>query len=789
MCCAGCKAVSEIITAAGLEGYYRSRVRAPSGGAERVPRALALAARVASPTLQDQITHTLSDGTREAHLILTDLDCAACAWLVENRVAALPGVVEASVNYATHRLLTRYCGETTQLAAIVNEIARLGYQASPYDPTRQEQLLRDERRQRLRSLSIAGLLSAQIMMAAVALYGGHWWGIEAHLETWLRWFSLALCVPTFGYCALPFHRGAWRSVMNRAPSMDVPVSLGLTIAFTMSLTSTVTGHGEVYFDSVAMFTFALLVARYFEVVARHHGQRRSEALITPMPETAHRLMNGGDIETVPLAALAPGDKLQVLMGESVPADGILLSAHANIDASLLSGESRPQQCGGGDALTGGTINVGDSLWMRVTRVGPDTVVSTIMALVERARSLRPPIQQLADRIASSFVVAVVLGALLVALGHAALASPGSDVSVWIAPTIAVLVVSCPCALSLATPSALTAATTLLTRTSIVPVAALDVETLARVNHVVLDKTGTLTEAELTLDGVHPLASAPVQRYRQIAGAIEVSSNHPIARALRASAAAPMPLATHVHVTTGRGIEAYVNGNRWWLGTPQWVQQMSKLSAEHHIQQLERDGATVVMLANGDGDGALFALRDRVRPQALQAVQALRARGLRLTLLSGDRNAAVSHTGQTLGIDHYHGELMPQDKLQFVREYQRRGDIVLAVGDGTNDAPVLAGADASVAMANGTQFARASADFIALANDLHAIDAVLAIAKATRRTIRGNVIWAIGYNALALPFAAVGLVPPWLAAIGMSLSSLVVVLASLSLHRRHWPGAG
>lgn len=777
MCCAGCKAVAELIAGSGLEQFYAVRSALPESGPQRVPRALEQAAQLADPVVEQRLSRALDDTTREAHLILTDLDCAACAWLIERRLADSSGVKSAAVNYATHRLVLRYDPAVARLGDLITGIARLGYSATAFDPARQHHAHTLERRRRLRGLGIAALFGMQIMMIAVALYAGDGWGMQPRFEQFFRWVSLLLTIPVIGYAATPFFRAAYKGVMNGAPGMDLPVALGIGIAFVASTANTLTGEGHIYFDSVAMFTFALLLARYLEFIARQRGEQRTEALVAPLPEFAHRLDDDGEQHTVVAAELRAGDRLSVRPGEAVPADGTLDSPHATVDASLLTGESRPEALRSGDRITGGAINRGDALVLRVSHCGCDTVVSGIMALVERARAARPPLEQLADRVATYFVVAVVAIAALVAATWYVL-SPGG----WIAPTISVLVVTCPCALSLATPTALTAAANLLTGAGALPVRGLPLETLASVDHVVFDKTGTLTTGRLAIDEIITRETDERAQCVRVATALERQSNHPIAAALRARHAGPLPLPSQLESAHGQGITGVVEGQRWWFGSPSWVGAMSGQRMQHTIEALERDGASVVMLASNSGVTATFKLSDELRPNAREVVDWLEREGVKVSLLSGDRAAAARRVAEALGIEHWRAALLPSDKLTHIRALQCAGDTVAAVGDGTNDAPVLAGASVSIAMGGGARSAQASADFIALKDDLQCIIDAVSIARRTRSTIRRNIAWAIGYNVVALPLAAAGLIPPWLAALGMSLSSLLVLASSLTLYR-------
>ena len=565
MCCAGCEAVAQTIVDAGLLDYYRLRTRTPASVQQRVPKILDQAAMYESQPLTEFYSREVGASEREASLILEDVECAACAWLIERTLVTQPGVVDAAVNFSTHRARVRWDPQRCTLAALLAAVARIGYRAQPYDPARREAALQREARSRLRRLAVAGLFGMQVMMVAVVLYSGEWWGIDPAFYTMFRWFSLALCLPILFYSASPFFIAASRGMMHGSPGMDLPVSLGLSIAFSASVYATVLGEGHVYFDSVAMFTFFLLLARHIEFLARKRAQQATEALVSPAPAFARRIrtadeddsnathhtdqkhdfvqavharQNAGandhdEITLVPVAELSPGDRVRVLPGESVPADGIITSGAGSVDESLLSGEARPVQRRIGDEVHAGTLNCGSALEVRVSRVGADMVISRVLALIEQAAESRPRLALLAEKVARVFVLAVIAIATVVGVYWW-----NVDADKWLGATIAVLVVTCPCALSLATPAAMTAAASALTRNGLVPARGLNIETLAAIEHVVFDKTGTLTTGRFSVLDTHPLGQENTATLLRVAAALERYSEHPIARAIEAASPGP-----------------------------------------------------------------------------------------------------------------------------------------------------------------------------------------------------------------------------------------------------------
>jgi len=770
LCCRGCQAVAQAIVDGGLDDFYRYRTTKSPRGQELVPEALADIHLYDRDDLQAGFVRVADGDRREAALILEGIVCAACVWLNERHVRALPGVLDFQVNYATHRARVMWDNSRIRLSDILEAISAIGYHAHPFDPGRQEQLYKEEKKRALRRLAVAGLGMAQVMMLAVALYGGDYEGMDAGLRNFLRWVSLLLATPVVFYSARPFFTSAWRDLRRRQLGMDVPVSLAIGAAYAASALATVQGAGEIYFDSVTMFTFFLLAGRFLEMGARHRAGQAAEELVKLLPATATRLAGDGE-ERVPVAELAPGDRVLVRPGESVPADGRVVEGSSSVDESLLTGESLPQLRRAGDALVGGTVNTESPLIMEVGKVGEETVLSSIVRLLDRAQGEKPSVARLADRVAGWFV-----GVLLVLAAGVALWWWQQDPEHAFRITLSVLVVTCPCALSLATPAALTAATGALTRLGVLTTRGHALETLARATHMIFDKTGTLTEGRLRLADVAVLGAEDRDRCVLLAAALERASEHPLARALHA-ACPDAPRAADVTAVAGQGLEGRLRGHRYRIGTARFV-------AELHGAELpalaDRPGQTRVWLGDEDGWLAALSFADRIRDGAAEAIRGLQAMGLEVELLSGDADAAVAEVAQQLGISRAQSRCTPDDKLARIRELQAGGAVVAMVGDGVNDAPVLAGAQVSLAMGGGTQLAHASADMILLSEQLlHLVNAVRA-ARRTLHVIRQNLGWAVAYNLVALPLAAAGWVAPWMAAIGMSTSSLVVVFNALRL---------
>jgi Cu2+-exporting ATPase len=657
-------------------------------------------------------------------------------------------------------------------------VVALGYEAHPYDRARAEERLRRERSVLLWRLFIAGFGMMQVMMYAFPVYIAEG-AMTADIEQLMRIASLVLTLPVALWSAMPFYAGAWRDLRTGRAGMDVPVSLGIIIAFVASLWATWSASGQVYFDSVSMFVFLLLGARFLETEARTRAMQTQEQLARMTPTTAERVTGdaGSTTERIAAASLQIGDLIRVRPGDAIPADGVVVEGVSAADEALLTGESRPVAKRPGDLLTGGAVNLEGVLTMRVTRVGEDTVLAGIVRLMDRAQSDKPQIAQAADRVAQWFV-AVLLVLTVAAFAAWWFIDPSR--ALWIA--VAMLVVTCPCALSLATPAALTAATGAAYRSGVLITRGSALETLARATHFVFDKTGTLTTGRMSLTGVTLLSDDSREQCLAYAAALEAWSEHPVGRALAQATKGAHPVATAVQTYAGDGVEGNVGGRVLRIGRPQFVAALHRQPDPREIDYAP-DAVSVVALGDDKGWIALFMLDDVVRHDAQAMIRALEEDGVHISLLSGDRPQRARHTAADLGINDYRGGATPADKLAYVRELQSRGAIVAMVGDGVNDAPVLAQAQVSIAPGGGTPLAQVSADIILMGDRLAAIPETVRASRHALRVIRQNLAWAVAYNAVALPLAIAGLVTPLVAAIGMSSSSLVVVLNALRLARR------
>jgi len=782
MCCGGCQAVARAIVEGGLADYYRNRDALPESPREALPKALDDLRLFDHAAVQKSFVRTLDADEREVSLILEGITCAACIWLNEQHLATLPGVTGVAINYATRRARVRWDARRCQLSDILAAVAAIGYRAHPYDVSRHEVLARKERRDALWRVFVAGFGAMQIMMYAVPVYLAGEGEMSSDIEQLMRWASLVLTLPVVFYSAAHFFRNAWRDLRLRRAGMDVPVALGVAVAFVASVWATLTAGGEVYFDSVSMFVFLLLGGRYLEMQARQKAVAATETLARLVPAVATRLAAWpGDLvgESLAAAELQAGDHVLVKAGETVPADGVVVHGASSVDESLLTGESQPVRRGAGEAVTAGTINGDGPLVVRVEQAGEATRLSAILRLMERAASERPRLVEMADKVAARFVVAILGIALLVAAGWWWV-DPAK--AIWV--SVAVLVVTCPCALSLATPIALTVANGALARSGLLVSRGHAVETLARADRLVFDKTGTLTEGRLRLVEVRPVGGLDAAACRALAGSLETVSEHPLARALRGDAPPDSRLAlTDFVVAPGEGVAGNLGGRRCRIGRPEYVAALHGQAVPEIAAALAAAGGSVVALGDADGWLAFFRLEDRLRPGARAMVASLRALGVEVAILSGDAPAAVGRVAAELGIADWSAGLLPQDKLARVTAWQAGGEVVAMVGDGINDAPVLSQAQVSIAMGQGANLAKVQADCVLLGDDLGALTTAIALARRTLVVIRENLGWSVLYNVVAVPLAAAGWVTPWLAGVGMSGSSLLVVLNALRLRAR------
>jgi Cu2+-exporting ATPase len=768
LCCPGCQAVAEAIVAGGLESYYQHRSEASANPAALPVQLVDELALYDRADVQKPFVRHDGD-LSEATLLMEGISCAACGWLIEKHLRNLPAVAEARLNLSNHRLHVRWADGQLPLSQLLGELRHIGYAAHPYQADRAAEQLAIENRLALRQLGVAGLLWFQAMMATMATWPEFNIDLSPELHVILRWVAMFLTTPIVFYSCAPFFKGAMRDLRTRHLTMDVSVSLAIGGAYLAGIWTAITGTGELYFDAVGMFALFLLAGRYLERRARERTAAATAQLVNLLPASCLRMSADGQSERILLSELALGDRVLVHPGAVLPADGIILDGQSSIDESLLTGEYLPQPRQVGDTVTAGTLNVEGALIVEVRALGHDTRLSAIVRLLERAQAEKPRLAEIADRAAQWFLLCSLIAAAVIGLVWWELESSRAF---WI--VLAMLVATCPCALSLATPTALTAATGTLHKLGLLLTRGHVLEGLNQIDTVIFDKTGTLTEGRLALRAIRPLSVLGSDECLSLAAALEQRSEHPIARAF---GRAPLA-ADEVLSMPGLGLEGIVGNRRLRIGQPGFVCELSGCA----LPTPPTEAGQWLLLGDTEDALAWFVLDDRLRSDAPALLAACKARGWRTLLLSGDSSPMVASVALELGIDEAHGGLRPDDKLQMLQQLHMEGRKVLMLGDGVNDVPVLAAADISVAMGSATDLAKTSADAVLLSNRLDALVQAFTLARRTRRVIIENLLWAGLYNGLMLPFAALGWITPIWAAIGMSLSSLTVVLNALRLTR-------
>lgn len=786
-CCPGCREVCRSILEAGLDDYYRLRDRpAPS----QLPEAVEddQLDMYDDPRIQASFV-TAGEHWQEATLLLEGIRCPACLWLNEQRLRRLAGVLEAQADYASQCLCVRWDPRCVTLSNILRAVARLGYRAEPYDPVQRNALVSEEKRRGMERLLFAAATGMAIMHFSLAVYLMPI-PAAAELPLWVvvgRWTSLVLATAILAFSGQDFFVGAIHDLRHGSLGMDVPIMVGLCVAYGGSAVATLQGHGEVYYDSIAMFICLVLTARHFELRARLRAADTLDQFTRLVPTTARRLMPDGQEQRTFSYELAPGDRLRVGPRECVPVDGRIVSGTSRFDESILSGESLPVAHGPGDEVMAGAHNWEQSVIVEVTRIAQHSTLMQLTRLMQRSLADKPRSAQFADRLAS-WLVSIVM---LVAAATAIVWLP-VDASAALANTIAVLIVTCPCALALATPTVMTLSARRLAALGVMPLRMSAVEALAHGGVWAFDKTGTLTLGQPELQTITPTGRLGAADALGIAAALASASTHPIARALRNACPTTVVSAENLRDVPGAGVRGDIDGQQWRLGKPGWTgtEMPTTLPPSKTAKAASNRAGLVAMLGNEAGVQARFRFSDHLRPGVPELVSDLRRQGFaRLVMLSGDRQQQLSVLADKLGFDEALGDLSPQQKLSWVRHQQHQGQRVFMVGDGINDAPILGAANAALSFREATDLAQSASDFLVLTDDIRVLGKIAPVARETRRILLQNLAWAGCYNLLMIPAAAFGLIPPWGAAIGMSASSLLVVANALRLARTEDPRSG
>ncbi|MBV9347562.1 MAG: cadmium-translocating P-type ATPase [Pseudolabrys sp.] len=689
-------------------------------------------------------------------LAVDGVTCGGCVARIENAVRSLPGVTEARLNFTNRRLHVAWRKEDLAPARIVSEIEALGYKGRPFRATAAEEAEAREVKNLLRCLGVAGFGAMNVMLLSVSVWSGNVTDITAETRDFFHWTSALIALPAAFYAGRPFFRSAFEALKARTTNMDVPISLGVILALGLSVYETAVHAEHAYFDSALMLLFFLLLGRVLD----HAMRRRTRAVATNLAalksDTAQRLKDG-EIKEVPVAALRTGDHLLVRPGDRVPADGRVVAGRSEIDESIITGETAHRQVDTGASIYTGSLNYSGALRIEVTALGADTLIDEIERLLAKAAAGRSRIRALADKAAGYYAPVVHSAAALTAIGWL---MAGSSLHYALVTAISVLIITCPCALALAIPAVQVVASGALFRSGIILNGADALERLAKVDTVVFDKTGTLTSPDLRVENTGAVDPALLRTGARLA----LSSRHPLARALAREAMTSAPFDGVVE-ESGRGIRVLIDGQEARLGSLEFC-GLPTQSVSSDVSLLAFTHAA---------RSAVFEIRQSLRPDAAETMNALRALGLSLHIMSGDRSLPVSRVAATLGIESWHAAMKPAEKIQAIEQLKAKGRRVLMVGDGVNDAPALAAADVSISPSSAADIAQAHADALFLGERLLPVVQALLTARRARHLMTENLWLAVIYNAVAVPIAVIGALTPFIAAIAMSASSLLVTL--------------
>lgn len=765
-CCPGCEAVAQNIISQGLGDYYRFRT-APASKASPLPEKLQqqLQSYDNADVLGDLTTQ---DGQwQQVELSISGMSCAACAWLIEKQLKQDPAVASASVNSSTSRCALRWNPAKTQLSVLLKGIAGLGYQASPFIADNEEQSYQQEMRAYLKRLAVSGIMSMQVMMLAFGLYFGEYTGIEQQYEGYLRWISLLLTLPVMFFAAAPFSQSAWRALKAKELNMDVPIVLALYYTFLASTYATISHSGEVYFESVCMFVFLLQLGKFFEFRARKQARDATSNLLKVMPVSAW-LWDGQQATATSARRLNAGTLILVKAGETIPADGVVQSGESSADESMLTGEYKAIAKAPGDTVLAGSVNHDGILVVQVQKALTESRLGQIILLQQQTLHQKPQLLEKTDKIARFFVQRLlVIASFTFAVWYFFI---DADRAFWV--TLSVLVATCPCALSLATPTAITCALARLNRKGILIKNQQVLEVLPKLNRVFFDKTGTLTQGRFSIQTfvVHQHHYSADELCNLIAN-LEAYSEHPIARAFATQHSRQLDL-KEVQLQVGAGLSAL------WQPQAATTPLMVKVGSARFCQQAQ-SGAHVYCTIEGELVASVV-LSDALRPETTTLMQSLKALDIQTSIITGDSSAQAEEVAQQLGVQQLWKSCTPEQKVEHIQQAVAKGDTVLMVGDGINDSPCFHAAHVSVALDSGTDLSKNQADVVLLHNDLSLLSELIAGAKLAKKVVRQNLLWAVGYNLVIIPLAVCGFVSPYVAVIGMSFSSLLVVSNSLRL---------
>lgn len=775
-CCNGCASVCEVIHEAGMESFYK---RTPDGELLSPPPAPNKDIEFFDyDEVQSQYVNDLSD-RREITLMSEAIHCAACVWLIEHTFAKMDGLLLARVNFTNKQIKIRWDNSKVKLSEIIKKLNSIGYDATPFDPTASEEAYKKANRDLLYRLGFAGFAMMNVMWFSVALYTGA--ADDPQYRNYFHWLELIIATITLSYSGQPFLKGAWTAIRSKTVGMDVSISLGILITYFYSCWITVTASysGEVYFDTLIDFMFFLLIGRYLEAISKNKAIDASRRLMDLQPKVARRLFN--DIENiVPVRTLIPGDLVIVKPGEKIPVDGVVKQGVSMVNESMLSGESKEITKQNNDKVIAGTINIDGHLTIAVDKILQNTQLGKIVNMVEEAQGSKAPIQCTADKIMPWFVTTTIS----LALASFVFWYFKADIQVAVMTATAVLIITCPCAFGLATPMAIAVASGVSARNGILVKNGTVLEILHSIEHFVFDKTGTLTKGQMKVVSESFIENVNRQALLRSVGSLENLSEHSLGNGIVNSIKKEFTYGNnHWHkvenfkIVSGKGIEGKIDDELYQIGTANWLDSLN-IELPIELQQLADSKAalaqtSVWIAVDSKVQGVLF-LEDEIRPEAIELINRLKAKGKKVSLLSGDLTVVANRVAEQLGGMNVIAEVLPQDKNEVIRQLQAKDQTVAMVGDGVNDAPALVRANVGIALGSGTDVSMDSADIILMNNELLAVDTAIELSARTLRTIKQNIASSIVYNLIMVPLAMSSVLTPLIAAITMPLSSLVVI---------------
>jgi len=775
-CCSGCRVIYTLIRSEGLDAFYEKRKWDEAGLSS------ALKEEINIEPFAEQVRNAA--GKKEIDIFIDGIRCASCVWLNEKFLSRAKGVEYVRINYATHRARIRWDPESTGLEAILKRVLSIGYNPKPYSESEHFKAQKAETRDLLVRFGTAGFLSSQLMIYSTALYAGYFQGIERNIKHLFEIISLLLTLPVLFYSGMPFIKNTLNGLRRLSFTMDSLITLGAGSAFIYSIYQMTEG-GPVYFDTTTMIITLILLGRYIESVAKGKASQSIEKLAELSPKEAHIVLTHDEREgikkqLVPLASIKKGHLVEVVPGERIPVDGIVVSGESEVDESLITGEAKPVCKTPGNEVVGGSLNLFGTFIFRVTRTGKDTVLSGIIRAVEDAQQHKPKIQILADRIAGYFVPAILLIALATVAGYSLNNAPAQR---SLMAGISVLVIACPCSLGLATPLAVLVFTSMASSKGLLIRNGEVIENASKITCVLFDKTGTVTMGKPELkEIIMPEPGQSRTALISIAASIESLSEHSIGHAIAGASYNKYLPVSGFRAIPGKGVEGRIEGRRIAIGNKALMQENNS-ETDTFDETVRRYGNdTIAYMAWEEKVRALFIISDVVRNEAPGVVEELRRMNKTVWLVSGDNKITTDSIASSIGIEQTISESSPVEKREVVTGLQKKGERVMMVGDGINDAPALAEALVGLAMGKGTDIAIESADAVLVRNDLDLVPYFINLSRKAYAIIRQNIFWAFFYNLTAVPLAICGVLHPIIAAGAMAASSLMVVVNSMRIRK-------